>query len=126
MVKGVRVKNAEPKRDGSIPSGCGKKNYPSQASARLALDRILRKQSLDATRAPKRVYPCDSCDGWHLTSKPLSGKVPPWDTDPDWTRPDPGVVIGRDHGLLSGAGRPQPLHPGRDRPGKMRSSRNES
>jgi hypothetical protein len=23
-------------------------------------------------KTPKRVYPCGSCDGWHLTSKPLS------------------------------------------------------
>lgn len=37
----------------------------------------------------RRVYPCDACDGWHLTSKRLSGKMAPWDLDPDWSRPTP-------------------------------------
>jgi len=27
------------------------------------------------------------CDGWHLTAKPVGGRKPPWDRDPDWVRP---------------------------------------
>ena len=38
-------------------------------------------------KAPVRVYPCDVWDGGHLTSKKVSGKTPPWDLDPNWSRP---------------------------------------
>ena len=66
---------------------CSKKPYPDQASARVALQSIRNKDRTEAVKLPKRVYPCDSCDGWHLTAKPLSGKTPPWDRNPDWARP---------------------------------------
>ena len=26
------------------------------------------------SRLPVRVYPCDVCDGWHLTAKPVRGR----------------------------------------------------
>jgi len=64
---------------------CSKHYHRDQASARLALKRVLKKGKTRG-KSPRRVYPCDVCDGWHLTSKKLSGKTPPWDTDPNWTR----------------------------------------
>lgn len=57
--------------------------YLDQASARVALANIRAKGS---GKKPLRVYPCDRCDGWHLTSKP-SRKNLPWDLDPNWVRP---------------------------------------
>jgi hypothetical protein len=66
---------------------CTKNYYPDQASARRALKWILTNRSGRAGKTPKRLYPCDSCDGWHLTSKRQSGKTPPWDRDPNWVRP---------------------------------------
>jgi hypothetical protein len=66
---------------------CSKKHYPDQASARAALQSIRNKDRTEGVKLPKRVYPCDCCDGWHLTAKPLSGKTPQWDRDPDWVRP---------------------------------------
>ena len=65
---------------------CTKQSYRDQAAARLALEAVLKKRKPGA-RAPVRVYPCDVCDGWHLTSKTVSGKTPPWDIDPLWSRP---------------------------------------
>ena len=38
-------------------------------------------------KLPKRIYPCDVCDGWHLTAKKGGRKTPPWDRDPAWSRP---------------------------------------
>ena len=65
---------------------CKKNPYPNQASARRALDAILHDGEVDGAKFPVRVYPCDVCEGWHLTSKKVFGKVPPWDRDPNWTR----------------------------------------
>lgn len=65
---------------------CSKQPYPDQASARLALEAI-REGAKPGVKAPIRVYPCDRCDGWHLTAKRSGRKVPPWDRDPNWTRP---------------------------------------
>lgn len=65
---------------------CTKHAYPTQATARQALKGVRTKMKPEA-KAPIRVYPCDRCDGWHLTSKKVSGKTPPWDLDPDWSRP---------------------------------------
>jgi len=67
-------------------ANCTKKPYHDQASARVALRHVLLKPS---TNRPLRVYPCDACDGWHLTSKGMAGKTPPWDRDPNWVRPTP-------------------------------------
>jgi hypothetical protein len=67
---------------------CQKKHYPDQRSARVALESILKKDKLKTAKTPGRVYPCETCDGWHLTKKPLSGKIPPWENDPNWVRPD--------------------------------------
>jgi hypothetical protein len=65
---------------------CTKQFHRDQAAARLALQAMLKKVK-PGTKAPVRVYPCDVCDGWHLTSKKVSGKSPPWDRDPNWSRP---------------------------------------
>jgi hypothetical protein len=65
---------------------CTKHCYPNQAVARLAMQSIQAKARI--SMRPMRVYPCDRCEWWHLTSKRLSGKVPPWDRDPNWTRPE--------------------------------------
>jgi hypothetical protein len=66
---------------------CVKHAYRDQASARAALRNVLKKAKTGARKLPCRVYPCDVCDGWHLTSKRLSGKTPPWDLNPEWSRP---------------------------------------
>lgn len=55
---------------------CKKHYYRDQASARLALEHVLKKVKPEA-KLPRRVYPCDVCDGWHLTSRKVSGKTPP-------------------------------------------------
>lgn len=69
-------------------SHCSKKPYPDAATARVALQAIVEKHSRrPRANTPKRVYPCDGCEAWHLTAKPLSGKTPPWERDPDWVRP---------------------------------------
>lgn len=67
---------------------CDKAFYIDQATARLALAKIGEKAAAKGkpVRLPVRVYPCDACDGWHLTAKPTS-KAPPWDRDPGWVRP---------------------------------------
>jgi len=67
---------------------CSKMPYPDQASAKTALQHILGKDRGEGSKLPKRVYPCGTCDGWHLTAKSLSGKTPPWDRDPNWVRPN--------------------------------------
>jgi hypothetical protein len=68
--------------------GCEKAFYLDQAAARLALSKVREKAARTGRtgRLPVRVYPCDVCDGWHLTAKPVS-KTPPWDRDPGWVRP---------------------------------------
>ena len=66
-------------------STCTKHYYPDQARARVGLHHLLKKKV--GRKVPRRVYPCDVCDGWHVTSKKLSGKMPPWELDPKWTRP---------------------------------------
>lgn len=67
---------------------CEKAFYVDQAAARLSLSKLREKAARTGkpARLPVRVYPCDVCDGWHLTAKPAS-KKPPWDRDPDWVRP---------------------------------------
>ena len=35
------------------------------------------RQEGKPSRLPVRVYPCDVCDGWHLTAKPVEGRTPP-------------------------------------------------
>jgi hypothetical protein len=68
---------------------CDKAFYLNQAAARLALAKIGEKAAKKGkpTRLPVRVYPCDVCDGWHLTAKSAKGPIPPWDRDPAWVRP---------------------------------------
>ena len=66
---------------------CGKNGYPDQASARVALAAIVERKAKKLPTIPVRVYPCDRCEAWHLTSKKVSGKKPPWDSDPNWKRP---------------------------------------
>jgi hypothetical protein len=69
---------------------CEKVYYLHQAAARAALASVLARAVAEGkpARIPVRVYPCDVCDGWHLTSKRVTGtSTPPWDRDPDWVRP---------------------------------------
>jgi len=66
---------------------CCKHGYPSQTEARVALGAILEKRRDVNGKKPCRVYPCGTCDRWHLTSKPQSGRTPSWDLDPEWVRP---------------------------------------
>ena len=68
-------------------NGCEKAFYLTQAEAREALANIRAKHAGDR-KPPVRVYPCDTCDGWHTTSKPNKGRTPPWDKDPNWQRPE--------------------------------------
>jgi hypothetical protein len=53
---------------------CTKQFYRDQPAARFALDAVLTNIK-SGTKAPVRVHPCDVCDGWHLTSKKVSGKT---------------------------------------------------
>ena len=73
----------------TMPRSCTKAYYVDQATARNALAGIHDKATLrgKAGSLPVRVYPCDVCDGWHLTAKQNQGRKPAWDRDPDWTRP---------------------------------------
>jgi hypothetical protein len=65
---------------------CNKVGFPDQASARERLAGW-RKKAKPGEKVPHRVYPCEICDAWHLTTKVSSGKLPPWDRDPNWVRP---------------------------------------
>ena len=66
---------------------CTKHPYEDQAAARAALAVIRRKPKHRTGKRPCRVYPCNVCEYWHLTSKRNRGKTPPWDLDPSWVRP---------------------------------------
>lgn len=68
---------------------CDKAFYADRAAAHLALAGIQKKATRRGklNRLPVCVYPCDVCDGWHLTAKAVQGRTPPWDRDPDWVRP---------------------------------------
>lgn len=69
---------------------CDKAFYLDQGAARLALAKIGEKAAKKGKPAqvPERVYPCDVCDGWHLTAQPAKGRVSPWDRDHAWVRPE--------------------------------------
>jgi hypothetical protein len=68
-------------------SGCTKQAYPTLAAAQAALAKHGDKYQ---TTGKKRLrpYPCDRCTAWHLTHKYSGKKVPPWEKNPNWTRPD--------------------------------------
>ncbi|MDW4572671.1 hypothetical protein R8Z57_07760 [Microbacterium sp. M3] len=65
---------------------CTKTPYRTQAAARQALAQW-KSARPDDPKVPRRVYPCDVCDGWHLTRKQSGRRVPPWDKNPQWQRP---------------------------------------
>jgi len=65
---------------------CTKTPYRTQAVARDALAQWKAARPEDPN-VPHRVYPCDRCDGWHLTRKNSGRRVPPWDRNPHWERP---------------------------------------
>lgn len=58
---------------------CDKAFYGDQAGARRALSSILDKAAMKGkpSRLPVRVYPCDVCDGWHLSGQPKSREMHP-------------------------------------------------
>jgi hypothetical protein len=66
---------------------CSKNGYLTQAEARTGLAKVLELNKYESSRKPIRVYPCDTCELWHLTSKRNRGRTPPWDLDPNWVRP---------------------------------------
>jgi hypothetical protein len=68
----------------ALAAGCSKAAYANQAGARLALAKLIEKKP---ALSGLRVYPCDVCPAWHLTSKNSGKKIPPWDRNPNWTRP---------------------------------------
>ena len=65
---------------------CTKTPYRTQAAARQALAHWKAARP-DDPDVPHRVYPCDRCDGWHLTRKNSGRRLPPWDRNPQWERP---------------------------------------
>lgn len=46
---------------------CGKKTYPQKKLAETALNWIRKKSH--RKHLPKRIYFCENCAGYHLTSK---------------------------------------------------------
>lgn len=65
---------------------CTKNYYRDQAAARRGLA-VVQTKAKPGAKVPHRVYPCDICDGWHLTGKRSGRRLPPWDSDPNWERP---------------------------------------
>jgi hypothetical protein len=65
---------------------CRKVPFVDQAMARSRLEGW-RKKAKPGEKVPHRIYPCDICSAWHLTAKNSGRKVPPWDKDPNWVRP---------------------------------------
>lgn len=50
---------------------CGKRRFSTEREARAELvGAIIKRNRGNQKRAECRVYLCDRCDGWHLTSKP--------------------------------------------------------
>jgi hypothetical protein len=58
-----------------------------QSEARQGLEILRAEAAAAGKRMPVRVYPCDVCRLWYLTSKPNRGRTPVWDRDPSWQRP---------------------------------------
>ena len=48
---------------------CGKRRFRDKNEALAALHRITARVSKLAGDKPVRAYPCDYCNGWHLTSQ---------------------------------------------------------
>jgi hypothetical protein len=67
--------------------GCNKQAYPTHAAAIEALDHHGEKYPTSGKNR-LRAYPCDRCPAWHLTSKYSGKKLPVWEKDPSWERPD--------------------------------------
>lgn len=56
-------------------SRCQKVRYPNKIDAELALgriDKVAKKHRKSGVKQPERVYRCQLCKGWHLTSEPKS------------------------------------------------------
>lgn len=70
----------------TVATACTKTPYRTQASARQALAQW-RSARPEDPNVPHRVYPCDRCEGWHLTRKNSGRRIPPWDRDSQWERP---------------------------------------
>lgn len=47
---------------------CDKITFPNEKEAKFALKNI--KVAIQKHKKPTRIYECDKCGGWHLTSKP--------------------------------------------------------
>lgn len=75
-----------PAEAATVSDECTKTPFRTQAAARQALAEWKAARPEDP-HVPHRVYPCDRCDGWHLTRKSSGRRVPPWDKNPEWERP---------------------------------------
>lgn len=56
---------------------CQKNPYPTQQLALRALEAV--RANGRPGKKPVWAYPCQDCHRWHLTSKKLTGKTPPWE-----------------------------------------------
>ena len=56
---------------------CQKNLYPNQFLALRALEAI--RAAGRHGKQPVRVYLCEHCRSWHLTSTKRTGKVPKWE-----------------------------------------------
>ena len=82
----LRAAKTRPTKVPTASAECTKTPYRTQAAARQALEKWKAARPGDPN-VPHRVYPCDRCDGWHLTRKNSGRRVPPWDKNPEWERP---------------------------------------
>lgn len=48
---------------------CGKRRYRDELAAKLALATVQRQDKTKRPKTEARVYRCDQCKAWHLTSK---------------------------------------------------------
>lgn len=49
---------------------CGKRRYSTKGYAKEALKRAKRKGSLGGRHAPRSMYLCPACGGYHLSTYP--------------------------------------------------------
>ena len=55
-------------------STCPKVGYPNITVARSALTAIRHRHQGSGRRVPAAIYPCPSCQLWHLTSRRPAGR----------------------------------------------------
>lgn len=50
---------------------CSKRSYPTPIAAALVLRRIMTRKP---ARGEAGIHPCETCRGWHLTSRPNAAR----------------------------------------------------